>query len=58
MYYFVAAGFNNIFLYFAVLPRIWSEHRAPLACRSFVVQVAFHGLWIRSESPFFGAILD
>ena len=24
MYYFVAAAFNNVFLYFAVLPRIWS----------------------------------
>ena len=29
-YYFVAAGFNNVFLYFAMLPRIWAEHGAPL----------------------------
>ena len=26
----VAAGFNNVFLYFAMLPRIWAEHGAPL----------------------------
>ena len=46
MNYFVAAGFNNIFLYFAILPRIWVEHRAPIVCRNYVIQLAFHGLWI------------
>ena len=50
-YYFVAAGFNNVFLYFAMLPRIWAEHRAPLV-RHGVVQLAFHGVWISLATGF------
>ena len=49
LYYFVAAGFNNVFLYFGLLPRIWAEHRRPLIFRgphAGVIQLAFHGVWI------------
>jgi hypothetical protein len=52
-FYFVAAGFNNVFLYFALLPGIWAQYRLPVTCRSFVVQLCFRGLWV---SPLLGYI--